>query len=212
MGTAWPWLSLCQWALSPAVPPAGTGPIHINEVQCLGTEKSLWSCPFKNITQEDCKHTEDAAVRCNIPYMGYENLVRTVGGCLHPWGHGAWQILASGPPEWAAGGGPMGRVVGWPIISPSLHPIAPHAFAPGVREGLPWGILRWESQAAPVRRGVEGGPWGGVGAPWYPAVWDGVGQLLPAALPAASPCQLPGRSTRKKNHCGPTKRDFFFFY
>ncbi|XP_050566353.1 lysyl oxidase homolog 3 isoform X11 [Cygnus atratus] len=52
----------------------GTGPIHLNEVQCLGTEKSLWSCPFKNITQEDCKHTEDAAVRCNIPYMGYENL------------------------------------------------------------------------------------------------------------------------------------------
>ncbi|KAM7112349.1 lysyl oxidase homolog 3 isoform 6-T6 [Ciconia maguari] len=52
----------------------GVGPIHMNEVQCLGTEKSLWSCPFKNITQEDCKHTEDAAVRCNIPYMGYENL------------------------------------------------------------------------------------------------------------------------------------------
>lgn len=58
----------------------GTGPIHLNEVQCLGTEKSLWSCPFKNITQEDCKHTEDAAVRCNIPYMGYENLIRLVGG------------------------------------------------------------------------------------------------------------------------------------
>ncbi|NXX99824.1 LOX3B oxidase, partial [Centropus bengalensis] len=58
----------------------GTGPVHINEVQCLGTEKSLWSCPFKNITQEDCKHSEDAAVRCNIPYMGYENLVRIVQG------------------------------------------------------------------------------------------------------------------------------------
>ncbi|NXY78051.1 LOX3B oxidase, partial [Glareola pratincola] len=58
----------------------GTGPIHINEVQCLGTEKSLWSCPFKNITREDCKHTEDAAVRCNIPYMGYENLIRLSGG------------------------------------------------------------------------------------------------------------------------------------
>lgn len=62
---------------------AGTGPIHLNEVQCLGTEKSLWSCPFKNITQEDCKHAEDAAVRCNIPYMGYENLVRV--GAAHPW-------------------------------------------------------------------------------------------------------------------------------
>ncbi|NXS50839.1 LOX3B oxidase, partial [Balaeniceps rex] len=58
----------------------GTGPIHLNEVQCLGTEKSLWSCPFKNITQEDCKHAEDAAVRCNIPYMGYENLIRLSGG------------------------------------------------------------------------------------------------------------------------------------
>ncbi|NWS77224.1 LOX3B oxidase, partial [Crotophaga sulcirostris] len=58
----------------------GTGPVHMNEVQCLGTEKSLWSCPFKNITQEDCKHSEDAAVRCNIPYMGYENLIRLSGG------------------------------------------------------------------------------------------------------------------------------------
>ncbi|NXK42818.1 LOX3B oxidase, partial [Piprites chloris] len=58
----------------------GTGPIHLNEVQCQGTEKSLWSCPFRNITQEDCKHSEDAAVRCNIPYMGYENLIRLSGG------------------------------------------------------------------------------------------------------------------------------------
>ncbi|XP_030306606.1 lysyl oxidase homolog 3 isoform X1 [Calypte anna] len=58
----------------------GMGPVHLNEVQCLGTEKSLWNCPFRNITQEDCKHTEDAAVRCNIPYMGYENLIRLSGG------------------------------------------------------------------------------------------------------------------------------------
>ncbi|NWH99040.1 LOXL3 oxidase, partial [Tichodroma muraria] len=58
----------------------GTGPIHLNEVQCRGTEKSLWNCPLRNITQEDCKHTEDAAVRCNIPYMGYENLIRLSGG------------------------------------------------------------------------------------------------------------------------------------
>ncbi|NXR50771.1 LOXL3 oxidase, partial [Hippolais icterina] len=58
----------------------GTGPIHLNEVQCRGTEKSLWNCPFRNITQEDCKHSEDAAVRCNVPYMGYENLIRLSGG------------------------------------------------------------------------------------------------------------------------------------
>lgn len=126
--------------VSHAIPPAGTGPIHMNEVQCLGTEKTLWSCPFKNITQEDCKHTEDAAVRCNIPYMGYETLVRTVGGCQHPRDHGAWQIPASGPPEQGAGGGPMGPTVGWSIISPPLNPIMPHTFPPGLWQGCPGGL------------------------------------------------------------------------
>uniref|UniRef100_A0A8C6NSE3 Lysyl oxidase homolog n=1 Tax=Nothobranchius furzeri TaxID=105023 RepID=A0A8C6NSE3_NOTFU len=58
----------------------GMGPIHMNEVKCLGNEKSVWSCPFKNITAEDCKHVEDAAVRCNTPYMGLENSIRIVGG------------------------------------------------------------------------------------------------------------------------------------
>ena len=52
------------------------GPIYMNEVKCLGQEKSIWNCPFKNITSEDCQHTEDAAVRCNIPYLGLENSVR----------------------------------------------------------------------------------------------------------------------------------------
>ncbi|XP_067414950.1 lysyl oxidase homolog 3 isoform X2 [Emydura macquarii macquarii] len=58
----------------------GMGPIHMNEVQCAGSEKSLWSCPYKNITEEDCKHAEDAGVRCNIPYMGYETTIRLSGG------------------------------------------------------------------------------------------------------------------------------------
>uniref|UniRef100_A0A8C5GIL9 Lysyl oxidase homolog n=1 Tax=Gouania willdenowi TaxID=441366 RepID=A0A8C5GIL9_GOUWI len=51
----------------------GMGPIYMNEVKCVGHEKSIWSCPFRNITSEDCQHMEDAAVRCNIPYMGLEN-------------------------------------------------------------------------------------------------------------------------------------------
>ncbi|XP_055026476.1 lysyl oxidase homolog 3B isoform X1 [Misgurnus anguillicaudatus] len=58
----------------------GLGPIHMNEVQCTGNERSLWNCRYKNITAEDCKHTEDAAVRCNVPYMGYEKTVRILGG------------------------------------------------------------------------------------------------------------------------------------
>lgn len=55
---------------------SGMGPVYMNEVKCLGQERSIWNCPFKNITSEDCQHTEDAAVRCNIPYMGLENSVR----------------------------------------------------------------------------------------------------------------------------------------
>uniref|UniRef100_A0A8C7CST9 Lysyl oxidase homolog n=1 Tax=Oncorhynchus kisutch TaxID=8019 RepID=A0A8C7CST9_ONCKI len=58
----------------------GMGPIHMNEVLCLGTEKSMWNCGFKNITSEDCQHVEDAAVRCNTPYMALENSIRLTGG------------------------------------------------------------------------------------------------------------------------------------
>ncbi|XP_052010440.1 lysyl oxidase homolog 3A isoform X1 [Xyrauchen texanus] len=58
----------------------GMGPIYLNEVQCHGDEKSLWDCPHKNITAEDCKHMEDASVICNVPYMGYEKTIRLTGG------------------------------------------------------------------------------------------------------------------------------------
>lgn len=52
------------------------GPIHVNEVQCQGDEKSLWKCPHKSITAEGCKHLEDASVKCNIPYMAFDKTVR----------------------------------------------------------------------------------------------------------------------------------------
>ncbi|KAF3845148.1 hypothetical protein F7725_008311 [Dissostichus mawsoni] len=61
---------------APCVTIAGAcrmGPIYMNEVKCVGQERSIWNCPFKNITSEDCQHVEDAAVRCNVPYMGVEH-------------------------------------------------------------------------------------------------------------------------------------------
>ncbi|CAL8274094.1 unnamed protein product [Merluccius merluccius] len=73
----------------------GMGPIHMNEVRCLGTERSVWGCPFKNVTREDCGHLEDAAVRCNIPYMGLENSIRLTGGRTRY--EGRVEILGSGP-------------------------------------------------------------------------------------------------------------------
>ncbi|XP_036424497.1 lysyl oxidase homolog 3A isoform X1 [Colossoma macropomum] len=58
----------------------GMGPIYMNEVQCRGDEKSLWKCPHKSITAKDCKHMEDASVKCNIPCMGFEKTIRLTGG------------------------------------------------------------------------------------------------------------------------------------
>ncbi|XP_058860202.1 lysyl oxidase homolog 3B-like isoform X3 [Acipenser ruthenus] len=58
----------------------GMGPVHMNEVQCSGQEKSIWNCPYKNVTSEDCQHVEDASVKCNTPYMGYKNSIRLSGG------------------------------------------------------------------------------------------------------------------------------------
>lgn len=130
-------------------PPAGTGPIHLNEVQCRGTEKSLWNCPFRNITQEDCKHTEDAAVRCNIPYMGYENLVCTTGGCRL---HGA-PSMGVGPQRGVLGGGP------WDPWDPHLSSSAPHTLPSALGQGLPW-ELRDFVGGSPCEEGVEGRLWG----------------------------------------------------
>ncbi|XP_072314210.1 lysyl oxidase homolog 3B isoform X2 [Eucyclogobius newberryi] len=71
----------------------GMGPIYMNEVKCAGTEKSIMNCPFKNITSEDCQHMEDAAVRCNVPYLGLENAIRLTGG--RTWHEGRVELLLS---------------------------------------------------------------------------------------------------------------------
>uniref|UniRef100_A0A8D2DZQ6 Lysyl oxidase homolog n=1 Tax=Sciurus vulgaris TaxID=55149 RepID=A0A8D2DZQ6_SCIVU len=59
-------------ALSGARMGQGMGAIHLSEVRCSGQESSLWKCPYKNITAEDCSHSQDAGVRCNLPYTGVE--------------------------------------------------------------------------------------------------------------------------------------------
>uniref|UniRef100_A0AAQ5ZSK6 Lysyl oxidase homolog n=1 Tax=Amphiprion ocellaris TaxID=80972 RepID=A0AAQ5ZSK6_AMPOC len=48
----------------------GIGPVHMNEVLCSGFEKSLTDCYF-NRDALGCSHEEDAAVRCNVPAMGF---------------------------------------------------------------------------------------------------------------------------------------------
>ncbi|XP_031751061.1 lysyl oxidase homolog 3 isoform X2 [Xenopus tropicalis] len=89
----------------------GMGPIHMNEVRCVGTEGSLWQCQYKNITEEDCKHSEDAAIRCNTPYMGYEKTIRLFGGRTRY--EGRVEVLW-GPPEAKRWGLVCGQ--GWGIL------------------------------------------------------------------------------------------------
>ncbi|XP_035653230.1 lysyl oxidase homolog 2A-like [Oncorhynchus keta] len=57
----------------------GMGPAHMNEVECSGFEKSLTECYF-NRDALGCSHEEDAAVRCNVPAMGFQNKLRLSGG------------------------------------------------------------------------------------------------------------------------------------
>lgn len=56
--------------------PQGMGPIHLNEIDCTGFEKSVTDCKF-NTESQGCNHEEDAAVRCNVPAMGFQNQVRS---------------------------------------------------------------------------------------------------------------------------------------
>nr|XP_048713219.1 lysyl oxidase homolog 4 isoform X2 [Caretta caretta] len=58
----------------------GLGPIHMTEVQCTGSERSLHECRFQEAAQSGCRHEADAAVRCNVPRMDYQSQVRLVGG------------------------------------------------------------------------------------------------------------------------------------
>ncbi|XP_072413242.1 lysyl oxidase homolog 4 [Chiloscyllium punctatum] len=58
----------------------GVGPIHMNEVSCSGFERSLTDCSFREVNNNNCKHEEDAAVRCNIPHMGFKSKIRLNGG------------------------------------------------------------------------------------------------------------------------------------
>ena len=49
-------------ALSRAAFGQGTGPIHLDDLRCTGSESSLFECPAA--ATHNCAHFEDAGVRC----------------------------------------------------------------------------------------------------------------------------------------------------
>ena len=42
----------------------GTGRTWLDNVQCTGSEWTLFECPSNPIGSENCAHSEDAGVRC----------------------------------------------------------------------------------------------------------------------------------------------------
>lgn len=46
----------------------GTGPIHLDNVACKGTEKSILDCPAIDESQHNCQHDEDVAVECMFEF------------------------------------------------------------------------------------------------------------------------------------------------
>ncbi|PIK49864.1 putative scavenger receptor cysteine-rich protein type 12 isoform X1 [Apostichopus japonicus] len=60
----------------------GTGPIHLDNLQCIGTEERITDCNHNGIGIENCNHHEDASVVCGSSQATNESIpsIRLVGG------------------------------------------------------------------------------------------------------------------------------------
>ena len=46
-------------------------PIYINDLNCTGSEESLWECPYNAIERYSCNHRQDASVICQGNHLTF---------------------------------------------------------------------------------------------------------------------------------------------
>ena len=49
---------------------AGTAPITLDDINCVGTELLLIDCPHSPLGMHDCDHYQDVGVRCLATSLG----------------------------------------------------------------------------------------------------------------------------------------------
>ncbi|XP_062851463.1 neurotrypsin [Trichomycterus rosablanca] len=59
----------------------GQGPIHLDNVRCVGTESSLGECSAEGMDKHDCKHSEDAGVICDYVSQPVSDSIMTTQSC-----------------------------------------------------------------------------------------------------------------------------------
>ena len=43
----------------------GSGPIWLDDVRCIGNEKSIFDCPANSVGSHNCGHSDDVGVSCH---------------------------------------------------------------------------------------------------------------------------------------------------
>ncbi|XP_053106305.1 T-cell differentiation antigen CD6 [Hemicordylus capensis] len=84
----------CGWAiraLDSSHFQKGTGPIHLDEVKCLGNESYLWDCPSE--MKHDCGHKEDAGVVCSEHQWQLSGGLDPCAGRVEVYHQGVWNTV-----------------------------------------------------------------------------------------------------------------------